>query len=140
MSQNGTTSLHCFGCGAKGEKRWALCKSCHGWFHFVDEDTHLRLIGEAPPIRTMDGLAQVIPDRMAKHYDYAVGAWIDSRSQKNRVYAENDMIMVSAAEEAKKKGAPTIKCKARSYPGQKDRRSSSEKWTGARTKTGQEMI
>ena len=85
-------------------------------------------------------ICNVVPDKMTKHYDYAVGATIDSRSQKRRVYAENDMIMVSAAEEAKKNGAPTIKCKARSYPGQKNRRSSAEKWTGARTKTGQEMI
>ena len=133
-------SLHCFGCGAIGEQKWALCDACGGWYHFVDEETHLRLIGEAPPIRTIGGLAQVVPDRMTEHYDYAVGAVINSRSQKRRVYAENDMIMVSAAEEARKKGAPTMACKTRSYPGQRDCRSSSERWTGARTKTGQQII
>jgi len=86
------------------------------------------------------GLAQVVPDRMAKHYDYAVGAMIDSRSQKKRVYKENDMIMVSAKEEYRNKDKPRQTGFAISYPGQTSRRSSAETADGARTKTGQRIV
>ncbi len=138
-------SLYCFGCGTIGPDRWGICNVCNGWYHFVDEDTHLRLIGKSPPIIIHDSMGignvvpNVVPDKMHKHYDYAVGAEITSRSQKKRLYEENDLIMVSAKEEWRDKDKPRRTGFAASYAGQKNHQSSAERG-GVRTVTGQKVV
>ncbi len=134
-------SLHCFGCGAVGTERWALCATCHGWYHFIDEETHQRLTGHQPLLDPRDGpvVPGVVPDKMHKHYDYAVGAWITSRSQKKRLYAEQDMIMVSAKDAWRNKDKPRSSGFVYSYAGQKNHQSSAER-SGVRTATGQEVV
>jgi len=84
-------------------------------------------------------VANVVKDKMHKHYDYAVGAEITSRSQKKRVYDENDLIMVSANEEYKDKDKPRKTGFCSSYGGQKNHQSSAERG-GARTKDGRQVI
>lgn len=84
------------------------------------------------------GQGSVVPDFMHKHYDWAAGCEITSRSQRNRVYAEKGLNVKSAREFRKQHNLPDHKHRFMSYPGQKDHRSSAETG-GVRTKTGQKV-
>lgn len=134
-------TLHCFGCGAVGHARWAFCDACGGWYHFVDEETHLRLTGKGPPLSDNSGVTVcgVVPDKMHKHFDWAVGAEITSRSQKRRLYDDAGMIMVSAKDEWRDKDKPRQHGFVASYAGQKNHQSSADRG-GVRTKTGQRVV
>jgi len=132
-------TLHCFNCGTLGPERWGQCAGCAGWFHFVDEETHLRLTGKLPPITISGGLPNVVPDKMTKHYDYASGDWIESRSQKRRIYKAKGMVQVSAKEEWRDKEKPRTSGFVSSYDGQKNHQSSAER-DGVRTATGQRVV
>ena len=136
-------SWHCFLCGGVGESGWRQCSACGGWCNFVDEDTHQRLNGHRAMFDHSDGPVQppvVIPDKMARHMDFALGREIESRSQKRRLYKENGIEMVSAKEEYRNRDKPRksgcgFSC---SYDGQKNHQSSAERG-GVRSKDGREF-
>ncbi len=92
----------------------------------------------APPKER--GATSVIPDTLRSHFDWSVCRQIESRSQRNRIYADKGMNLNSIAEDNRNYGDGCWgRSRAVSYSGQRSHKSTAERG-GVRTKTGQRVI
>ncbi len=108
-----TTAYRCTKCGAVAWER-GPCWNCGG---------KTKPYQAGPPAKQR-GVPFVRGDRMAKHFDYAAGEWIDSRSQRNRVYAAKGLVPMSYAEYKRRHGSslPAKPGTIYAYAGQRRRR------------------
>ena len=89
-------------------------------------------------VEKQEGFPNVIGDELAKHFDWAAGCEINSKTQRRRIYKEKGLVLKSFSEERRHRDIPKTGT-GYSYPGQKDHRSTAEKAV-VRTKTGQRVI
>jgi len=68
--------------------------------------------------------SNVIGDKLARHFDWSLGEWIDSRSTRKRRYREEDMILKSHDEIRRHRptNAPRKPGRITTYPGSTARR------------------
>jgi len=122
---------HCIECDSPHPKGWGKCNDCGTFGNGIPDEC-------GPPFGGA-GIANVIPDSFTPHMDWSLGMMVSSRSQRRRLYAENDMHMKSVKESFKDKDTPNVNGHVVSYAGQKFHKSSAERG-GVRTKTGQLVI
>lgn len=108
------------------------CPKC-GWREFEAGKcsmcgARVKAYQAGPPPR-QKGCPNVVPDKLAKHMDYAAGVEITSRSQRNRVYEQMGLQQTSIAERRRKHGtnAPRKPGIAYSYGGQRRHKSTAER-------------
>ncbi len=87
------------------------------------------------------GLPNIIPDTLPKHYDWGAGRSFDSRSRRKKFYEAHGLRLKSAAEHRRQFPGNRAERPGRSitYGGQQDHRSSAERG-GVRTKDGTRVI
>ena len=113
---------------APGRHYCAICGGTHPTYQI------------GPPER-QQGAPNVKGDRLPKHWDWSLGTFVDSKSQRDRLCAENGMHMKSIAEH-KRQFPETFEGKKGtgvSYAGQKNRRSAAER-DGVRTGDGRRVL
>lgn len=75
------------------------------------------------------GSPVIFKDKVAKHFDYACGRWINSESQRRRIYDKMGLVRRSMAENRRThptNTSPKVNS-AITYGGQTDHRSAAEK-------------
>jgi len=105
-----------------GEHDCAACGGRHETY-----PTGCRILSAGPPA--------VIGDRLTPHMDWAAGCWINSRSQRRKIYAKKGLRLKSIAEDRRQHGGETLRSSAITFGGQKDCRSTAERGIGE-VKTG----
>ncbi len=113
-------------CPKCGLKDWAKGKCPFDGYQFVFS----HLVGL--PISST-GATTVIGDKLPRHYDWAAGCWIDSKSARKRIYAAKGLRLKSWKEHVRQHGTTGRKPKVVSYAGQGKHTSSAERegvWTG----------
>ena len=79
------------------------------------------------------GPVNIVGDKLPKHFDWGVCEWIDSRARRKSLYKAKGLRFQSRGEyRANHGGLESWGRKAFSYAGQKDRRSSDEKFRHTR--------
>lgn len=79
----------------------------------------------------------VIGDRMPSHFDYSLGAQIDSRSQEKRIMQAKGLRFKSVSEERQQHGGMEKRGPIISYKGQTKHKTRLE---GVRTKAGERIV
>ena len=84
---------------------------------------------DAGPPKSTEGSPTLIADGMERHFDYAIGREVDSKSERARVYREMGVNLTSAAEWRRRHGDGdyTKPGKAVSFAGQTHRKSTAER-------------
>ena len=109
------------------------CSAClltrHKVVMLVPDERHITPLEPTDgPKRSERFMPQLAPrDRLHKHMDWAAGQEISSRSQRRKVYAEKGLVEKSYSDHKRQHGGLDRVPGAISFPGQKDRKSSSEK-------------
>lgn len=83
---------------------------------------------EAGPPAPEPGMPNIVSDKIPKHHDWAAGCDISSRSQRKRVYKQKGLRRMSLAEYNRKYGHEGNRGVAYAYAGQKNHKSTSEKY------------
>ena len=108
------------------------CQYCDG--------EHLAYQIGAPPAEEGIRAPHVIGDELNKHFDWAAGCEIDSKSQRRRIYKQKGLRLKSIDEHYRDNPAPNIPSgKTFSFKGQTNHRTAAERYA-VRTKTGQRVI
>ena len=89
------------------------------------------------PVAAISTRISVIGDRITKHFDYALGCEIESRSQERRLDRERGLVRNTVSEHRQRYGGMEKPVPIISYPGQTTR---SGRKSGVRIKTGEQVI
>ena len=73
------------------------------------------------------GAPAVVKDKLVKHYDWQIGAWVSSRSERNRLLEQKDLTLVPASEFRQRYGGLEKHGVGYFYPGQRHHRSTGER-------------